>query len=96
VLSTLFLLLTLWTYTGYARKPGLLRYLLVAFFFALGLMSKPMLVTLPFALLLLDYWPLGRLGFARKSTNVVDGTAVFFADAQRSCRCCCWPREAPS
>jgi tetratricopeptide (TPR) repeat protein len=78
VLSTLFLLLTLWTYTGYARKPGLLRYLLVAFFFALGLMSKPMLVTLPFALLLLDYWPLGRLGFARKSTNVVDGTAVFF------------------
>jgi len=35
-------------------------------------------VTLPFALLLLDYWPLGRLGFARKSTNVVDGTAVFF------------------
>jgi protein O-mannosyl-transferase len=63
VLSTLFLLLTLWVYVGYARKPGLLRYLLVAFLFTLGLMSKPMLVTLPFALLLLDYWPLGRLGF---------------------------------
>ncbi len=64
VLSTLFLLLTLWAYAGYARKPGVLRYLLVALLFSLGLMSKPMLVTLPFALLLLDYWPLGRSGFA--------------------------------
>jgi protein O-mannosyl-transferase len=63
VLSTMFLVLTLWAYVVYARKPGLLRYLLVAFLFTLGLMSKPMLVTLPFALLLLDYWPLGRLGF---------------------------------
>lgn len=62
VLSTLFLLLTLWAYVGYTRKTGVLRYLLVAFLFALGLMSKPMLVTLPFVLLLLDYWPLRRLG----------------------------------
>lgn len=61
VLSTFFLLLTLMAYVRYAHKPGILRYLLVAFLFALGLMSKPMLVTLPFALLLLDYWPLGRL-----------------------------------
>jgi Flp pilus assembly protein TadD len=64
VLSTLFLLLALWAYTGYVRKPGVLRYLVVAFWFSLGLMSKAMLVTLPFAFLLLDYWPLRRLGFA--------------------------------
>jgi protein O-mannosyl-transferase len=63
VLSTLFLILTLWTYLWYTRRPGVVRYLLVAFTFMLGLMAKPMLVTLPFGLLLLDYWPLRRLGF---------------------------------
>ncbi len=61
VLSGLFFMLTLWAYVGYVRKPfSRLRYLGVAAFFALGLMAKPMLVTLPFVLLLLDYWPLGR------------------------------------
>ena len=69
VLSTLFLLLTLWAYAGYARKPGVFRYLLVVLWFSLGLMSKAMLVTLPFALLLLDYWPLRRLGFAPMATE---------------------------
>ncbi len=64
VLSTLFLLLALWAYVEYARKPGTLRYLLVLLWFVLGLASKAMLVTLPFVLLLLDYWPLRRLGFA--------------------------------
>jgi protein O-mannosyl-transferase len=63
VLSTLFMLLALWAYVGYVRKPGVLRYLLVALWFALGLMAKPMIVTLPFVFLLLDYWPLRRLGF---------------------------------
>ena len=49
-------------YLGYARRPySLLRYLTVTVLFALGLMAKPMLVTLPFVLLLLDYWPLGRI-----------------------------------
>jgi protein O-mannosyl-transferase len=62
VLSTLFLILTLWAYLSYTRKPHVWRYLLVVTAFMLGLMSKPMLVTVPFALLLLDYWPLGRLG----------------------------------
>jgi protein O-mannosyl-transferase len=53
----------LWAYAGYARRPfSTARYLAVAGLFALGLMAKPMLVTLPFLLLLLDYWPLGRLG----------------------------------
>jgi protein O-mannosyl-transferase len=52
-------LLTLAAYVRYVRNPWSLgRYLAVLLFFALGLMSKPMLVTLPFLLLLLDYWPL--------------------------------------
>ena len=58
----LFFVLTLLAYVGYARRRfSLLRYALVAVLFALGLMAKPMLVTLPFVLLLLDYWPLGRM-----------------------------------
>ena len=61
VLSTLFWILTLWAYLGYVRRPRVGRYLLVCLLFALGLMSKPMLVTIPFVLLLLDFWPLGRL-----------------------------------
>ena len=60
VLSTLFWLLTMAAYLWYVRRPGLSRYLLTLLCFALGLMAKPMLVTLPFVLLLLDYWPLGR------------------------------------
>jgi hypothetical protein len=62
VLSTLFWLLTMAAYAGYVQVPGPGRYLLVVLLFALGLTAKPMLVTLPFVLLLLDYWPLGRLG----------------------------------
>ena len=61
VLSTMFGMLTLLFYVRYVRKPGLRAYVPVFLFFALGLMSKPMLVTLPFVLLLLDFWPLGRL-----------------------------------
>jgi protein O-mannosyl-transferase len=60
VLSTLFLLLTLAAYVSYVRRPGLVRYVLTVLLFASGLLAKPMLVTLPFLLLLLDYWPLGR------------------------------------
>ena len=60
VLCTLFWMLSLWAYVGYTKHPGLPRYLLLALLFALGLMAKPMLVTLPFVLLLLDYWPLQR------------------------------------
>ena len=60
VLSTLFWILSIWTYVRYAERPGLTRYLVALGIFALGLMAKPMVVTLPFVLLLLDYWPLGR------------------------------------
>ena len=61
VLSALFWLLTTLAYVWYTRGPSRRRWALVVAGLALGLMAKPMLVTLPFALLLLDYWPLGRL-----------------------------------
>ncbi|MBW2436280.1 MAG: glycosyltransferase family 39 protein [Deltaproteobacteria bacterium] len=61
VLSTFWGLLALWSYVRYVRNPGIARYLATIVLFALGLMAKPMLVTLPFVMLLLDYWPLGRL-----------------------------------
>ena len=67
VLSGLFFVLTLAAYTRYARRSfSWPRYLLVVGVFALGLMSKPTLVTLPFLLLLLDYWPLGRFPLAMR------------------------------
>ncbi|MBI4463123.1 MAG: tetratricopeptide repeat protein [Acidobacteria bacterium] len=76
VLSTLFWMLTLWGYIGYVRRPKLGRYLVVLLLFTVGLMAKPMLVTLPFALLLLDYWPLGRVTLvARPATR--PGWAIF-------------------
>ncbi|MBM4103760.1 MAG: hypothetical protein FJ263_06875, partial [Planctomycetes bacterium] len=61
VLSTFFLLLTLAAYAGYVKRPSVFKYIISLIFFALGLMAKPMLVTLPLVLLLLDYWPLNRL-----------------------------------
>lgn len=60
VLSALFWMLSLIAYSYYAEKRRLRSYLAVIAFFALGLTAKPMLVSLPFVLLLLDYWPLGR------------------------------------
>ena len=61
VLSTFLWLLTMWVYVSYAARPGVVRYLSLIACLALGLMAKPMLVTLPFVLLLLDYWPLRRM-----------------------------------
>jgi tetratricopeptide (TPR) repeat protein len=61
LLSTLFWLLTIWSYAGYVARPRTARYLGVVAAFTLGLLSKPMVVTLPFVLLLLDWWPLGRV-----------------------------------
>jgi len=60
VLSTLFFFLAIGAYAWYAQKPSWRRYLLEVALFAAGLMAKPMVVTLPFVLLLLDYWPLER------------------------------------
>ncbi len=64
VLSMLFLLLAFHAYVAYARQPRLTRYALVALLFAMGLLSKSQIVTLPFLLLLFDYWPLHRLAGA--------------------------------
>ncbi len=62
VLSALLWMLTMLAYVWYAKRPSILRYAALLLSFALGLMAKPMLVTLPFVLLLFDYWPLRRIG----------------------------------
>ena len=67
VLSTFFWLLTILAYIKYGKRPKRITYLLVLLLFALGLAAKPMLVTLPFVLLLLDYWPLDRFRLGRDS-----------------------------
>jgi protein O-mannosyl-transferase len=61
VLCTFFFLLALLAYAGYARRPNVGRYLLVAVLYVFGLAAKPMVVTFPFVLLLLDYWPMQRI-----------------------------------
>jgi tetratricopeptide (TPR) repeat protein len=68
VLSGFFWFLTILAYVYYTERPNLSRYMLVLTAFAMGIMSKPMVVTLPFVLLLLDYWPLERFGI-RKSRD---------------------------
>lgn len=69
LLCTLFFLLTLAAYGWYVQHPQIKRYLCVAALFVLGLASKPMVITLPFVLLLIDYWPLGRIeGWSSPST----------------------------
>ncbi|MGD0571712.1 MAG: tetratricopeptide repeat protein [Sedimentisphaerales bacterium] len=60
VLSSFFAFLTIWTYLWYAQKPGLRRYSAMTILFVAGLLSKSMLVTLPFVLILLDYWPIAK------------------------------------
>ncbi len=60
ILSGLFWVLSLWAYTRYVRRPRTTTYVLLVLAFCCGVMSKPMIVTLPFALLLLDFWPLQR------------------------------------
>ena len=88
VLSTLFWLLTLAAYVGYVKRPSVFRYLISLVLFAIGLMAKPMLVTLPFVLLLFDYWPLDRFaatrtvktagGKSRKPAPIHDGRAILY------------------
>lgn len=69
LLSACFWILTTWAYAAYARRGGLARYGLVFGLFAVGSLAKPMVVTLPFTLLLLDYWPLRRISFGRDETG---------------------------
>lgn len=67
VLSLFFMFLTLIAYVWYVQRRSIARYILIVFLFALALMAKVMIITLPFAMLLLDYWPLGRV--SRKSED---------------------------
>jgi tetratricopeptide (TPR) repeat protein len=77
VLSTFFWMLTMWSYIWYVQHPRINKYLLVILFFILGLMAKPMLVTLPFVLLLLDYYPLYRFQKSADSNNSLQRSTVF-------------------
>jgi tetratricopeptide (TPR) repeat protein len=72
LLCTLFWLLAIWAYAWYAAKPQWRRYLAVAAFFILGLLSKPMVVSLPCVLLLLDYWPLMRLAPRSETVKTIE------------------------
>jgi tetratricopeptide (TPR) repeat protein len=80
VLSTLFWLLTMLAYLRYVEKPSIGRYVIILIVFALGLMSKPMLVTLPFVLILLDYWPLNRIRNTRYTirNTILEKLPFFF------------------
>src|SRR5262249_55650888 len=74
ILCTVFWLLNIWAYSWYAAKPGWKRYVVTLAVFGLGLMAKSMVVTLPFVLMLLDYWPLRRLGRTDERTeHAIDG-----------------------
>ncbi len=85
VLSGLFFMLTLAAYLGYVRRPfSPLRYLTVIAAFALGLMAKPMLVTLPFVLLLLDYWPLRRMALPLRPLSLWERVRVRAAHQKTS------------
>jgi tetratricopeptide (TPR) repeat protein len=76
VLSSLFWMLTIGFYVRYVRRPRFAAYLATIIAFAAGLMSKQMSVTLPFVLLLLDYWPLGRLTFEKGRPRNLDQTVA--------------------
>lgn len=77
VLSGVFFMLTIGVYLQYVRRPTVLRYVGALVCFSLGLMAKPMLVTLPFVLLLLDFWPLNRLTKSTISKLVLEKIPFF-------------------
>ena len=88
VLCMLFFLLALAAYGWYVRQPTVARYLAVALLFAMGLMSKPMVITLPIVLLLLDYWPLGRTHFSANVESRDEASPRFAASTQPVWRLC--------
>ena len=77
VLSTFFWALTIWAYVSYTRAPSAGRYLVVVVWYAFALMSKPMVMTLPAVLLLLDWWPLHRLGIRQRGRVLVEKLPLF-------------------
>ena len=94
VLSGVFFMLTLIAYARYVRAPSVARYLVLSIFLACGLMSKPMLVTTPFVLLLLDYWPLRRGRKEKSGTkNLVFGKIPLFALSAGSILATLWAQN---
>jgi Flp pilus assembly protein TadD len=78
LLSMLFFLLALGAYHWYARRPRVGSYLVVAFLYILGLMSKPQVITLPFVLLLWDYWPLGMMVIRERDSVVTAAPSTIY------------------
>ena len=78
-------MLVLLAYCRYAKQPSLAGYLLIILFLSMGLMAKPMLVTLPFLLLLLDFWPLERLRFVTVFRLVLEKIPLFVPVIISSC-----------
>jgi tetratricopeptide (TPR) repeat protein len=85
VLSAFFFLLALLSYLWYARSPRRLRYLLVGVLFMAGLMAKPMVITLPLVMLLIDYWPLRRISAVNPALS---GMALFIEKVPLLLLCC--------
>ena len=85
VLSAFFCMLTMLAYIKYAERSRPYQYRLALLALALGLMAKPMLVTLPFVLLLLDYWPLGRLQSRQISVENGAVACAWYAFWHRFC-----------
>ena len=85
VLSGVFFMLTLGAYVNYVRKPSLVRYVTMSSLFVCGLMAKPMVVTLPFVLLLLDYWPLKRIVDLRSARRAIVEKVPLFLISVASC-----------
>ena len=103
VLSGLFWMLAIWGYVRYVERPTRGRYAVVMAWYAMGLMAKPMVVTLPFVLLLLDYWPLGRTPWRRSVVGnnaqlrfgeLVREKVPFFALAAVSCGVTIWAQHS--
>ena len=103
VLSGLFWMLALWGYVRYVERPTRGRYAMVVGWYAMGLMAKPMVVTLPFVLLLLDYWPLGRTRWRRSAVGnnaplrfgaLVREKLPFLALAAVSCGVTIWAQHS--
>jgi len=84
VLSAVFFMLTLLAYFYYTRKPGVGRYVTMSILFACGLLSKPMLVTLPIILLLIDYWPLKRFQKLSATRLAIEKISLFILSAVSS------------
>lgn len=83
VLSGFFWMLTLWCYAGYTEQPGFVRYMCVCIVFLFGLMAKPMLVTLPCVLLLMDFWPLRRVRIRWSKGSTGEETEPLQMDEER-------------